>query len=62
MIFREVKLCLGFDLFNMVYDYFIGIYVDEVGLCIMNFCNIIVILDEFLYIWVVMVVSVLSME
>lgn len=61
-ILREVKLRLGLDVLDTTHDYLIGTYVDEVGLRIMNYCNISVIPDELSYTWVAMVASALSTE
>lgn len=62
LIITEVKRRLKLDVNDPEHDYLIGTYVDEVGLRIMNYCNIPVIPDELSYTWVAMVASALSTE
>ncbi|WP_145333346.1 hypothetical protein [Paenibacillus xylanexedens] len=62
LIIAEVKRRLKLDVNDIEHDYLIGTYVDEVGLRIMNYCNISVIPDELSYVWVAMVASALSTE
>lgn len=62
LIITEVKRRMGLDVNDTERDYLIGTYVDEVGLRIMNYCNIPVIPDDLSYTWVAMVASALSTE
>jgi Phage QLRG family, putative DNA packaging. len=62
LIITEVKRRLKLDVNDTEHDYLIGTYVDEVGLRIMNYCNISIIPDELSYTWVAMVASALSTE
>ncbi|CAM4468318.1 hypothetical protein PAXY110619_18145 [Paenibacillus xylanexedens] len=62
LIITEVKRRLKLDVNDTEHDDLIGTYVDEVGLRIMNYCNIPVIPDELSYVWVAMVASALSTE
>lgn len=62
LVIDEVKRRMGLDVNDTQHDYLIGTYVDEIGLRIMNYCNISVIPDELSYVWVAMVASALSQE